>query len=168
MVPKPGGGWRPCGDYRRLNQITTPDWYPLPNMQDLANHLHGATVFSKLDLVKGDHQVPVAEADKAKTAIITPFGLFEYNFMPFGLRNAGQTFQRLIDQNFRDLPFCFPLANNNLVGSTDRRLYLEHLRQVFQIMDKCGLALNIAQCKFGQPTGPFLGHCLPPQAQNHQ
>ena len=53
-----------------------------------------------MDLVKGYHQVPVAEADKAKTAIITPFSLFEYNFMPFGLRNAGQTFQRLIDQNF--------------------------------------------------------------------
>ena len=100
MVPKPGGGWRPCGDYRRLNQITTPDGYPLPNMQDLTNHLYNAMVFSKLDLIKGYHQVLVAEADKAKTPIITPFGLFEYNFMPFGLRNAGQTFQRLIDQNF--------------------------------------------------------------------
>ena len=61
-------------------------------MQDLANHLHGATIFSKLDLVKGYHQVTVREEDKAKTAIITPFGLFEYNFMPFGLRDTGQTF----------------------------------------------------------------------------
>ncbi len=74
-------------------------------MQDLANHLHGATIFSKLDLVKGYHQVPVREEDKVKTAIITPFGLFENNFMPLGLCNTGQTFQRLIDQNFRDLPF---------------------------------------------------------------
>ena len=90
MVQKPGGGWRPCGDFRRLNQITTPDRYPLPNMQDLAIHLHGTTIFSKLDLVKGYHQVPVREEDKAKTAVITPFGLFEYNFMPFELRNAGQ------------------------------------------------------------------------------
>ncbi len=105
MVQKPGGRWHPCGDYRRLNLVTTPDRYPLPNMQDLANHLHRATVFIKLDLVKGYHQVLVKEEDKAKTAIITTFGRFEYNFMPFGLRNAGQTFQRLIDQNFRDLSF---------------------------------------------------------------
>ena len=101
-----------------------PNRYPLPNMQDLANHLHSATVFSKLDLVKGYHQVPIAEADKAKTAIITAFGLFEYNFMPFGLRNAGQTFQRLIDQNFHDLSFCFPFADDNLVGSADRHRHL--------------------------------------------
>ena len=97
----------PCRDYRRLNLVTTLDRYPLPNMQDLASHVH-ATIFSKLDLVLGYHQVPVKEEDKAKTATITLFGLFEYNVMPFGLRSAGQTFQRLIDQNFRDLPFCFP------------------------------------------------------------
>jgi hypothetical protein len=60
MVPKKDGSWRPCGDYRRLNTITTPDRYPLPNMQDLTNGLHGCTVFSKLDLVKGYHQVPIA------------------------------------------------------------------------------------------------------------
>ena len=78
MVTKPRGGWQSCSDYCRLNQINTPDRYLLPNMQDLANHLHGATVFSKLDLVKGYHQVPVREADKAKTAIIMSFGLFDY------------------------------------------------------------------------------------------
>ena len=81
MVAKAGGGWRPCGDYKHCNQLTTPDRYPLPNMQDLANH--GAMVFSKLDQVR--------EKDKAKTAIITPFGLFENNFMHFGLRNTGAT-----------------------------------------------------------------------------
>ena len=69
MVQKPGGGWQPCGDYRRLNQATTPNRYPLPKMQDLANHLHGATIFSKLDLVKGYYQVPVKEEDNVKTAI---------------------------------------------------------------------------------------------------
>jgi hypothetical protein len=91
MVPKKDGSWRPCGEYRRLNTVTTPDRYPLPNMQDLANGLHGCTVFSKIDLVKGYHQLPIATADLPKTAIITPFGLFEYLFMGFGLRNAAQT-----------------------------------------------------------------------------
>jgi hypothetical protein len=72
MVPKKDGSWRPCGDYRRLNLVTTPDKYPLPNMQDLSNGLHVCNVFSKIDLVKDYHQIPVAAADIPKTAIITP------------------------------------------------------------------------------------------------
>ena len=82
MVPKADGTWRPCGDYRRLNLVTTPDSYPLPNIQDCTAKLHGCTVFSKIDLLKGYHQIPIAAADIPKTAIITPFGSFEYFFMP--------------------------------------------------------------------------------------
>jgi hypothetical protein len=78
MVPKKDGSWRPCGYYCCLNLVTTLDKYPLPNMQDLSNGLHGCTVFSKNNLVKGYHQIPVATEDIPKTAIITPFGLFEY------------------------------------------------------------------------------------------
>ncbi len=77
MVPKKDGSWQPCGDYRRLNMITTPDQYTLPNMQDSSNGLDGCSVFSKVNLVKGYHQIPVAPEDIPKTAIITPFGLFE-------------------------------------------------------------------------------------------
>ncbi len=90
MVPKIEGLWRPCGDYRLLNLVTTPDKYPLPNMQDLSNGLYGCTVFSKINLAKGYHQIPVATEDIPKAAIITPFGLFEYLFTPFGLSNATQ------------------------------------------------------------------------------
>jgi hypothetical protein len=84
MVPEKDGSWRPCGDYRHLNLMTTPDKYPLPNMQELSNALHGCIVFSKIDLVKGYHQIPVATEDIPKTAIIMPFGLFEYLFTPLG------------------------------------------------------------------------------------
>jgi hypothetical protein len=70
MVPKKDGSWRPCGDYHRLNLVTTPDKYPLPNMQDLSNGLHNCTIFSNIDLVKGYHQIPVATEDIPKTAII--------------------------------------------------------------------------------------------------
>jgi hypothetical protein len=117
MVPKKDGSWRPCGNYRRLNTVTTPDRYPLPNMQDLANGLDGCTVFSKIDLVKGYHQVPIAAANIPKTAIITPFGLFEYLFMGFGLRNAAITFQRTVDQKCRDLKFLFTYLDDSRLES---------------------------------------------------
>ena len=72
MVPKKDGSWRPCGDFRRLNAATKDDKYPLPNMTDLSSRLDGCRIFSKLDLQKGYHQVPVAAADIEKTAVITP------------------------------------------------------------------------------------------------
>jgi hypothetical protein len=74
MVPKKDGSWRPCGNYRHLNLVTTPDKYPLPNMQDFSNGLHGCNIFSKINLAKGYHQIPVATEDIPKTAIKTPFG----------------------------------------------------------------------------------------------
>jgi hypothetical protein len=98
MVQKKDSSWRPCGNYRRLNLQTVKDKYPLPNMANLAACLEDYRLFSKLDLRKGYIQVPVAAEDVAKTAIIMPFGLFKFTRMPFGLRNAGTTFQRLMTQ----------------------------------------------------------------------
>ena len=92
MVKKKDGSWRPCGDYRCLNNVTVPDRYLLPNIADFSSHISGSKVFSKLDLQKGYYQVPMAPDDIKKTAIITPFGMFEFLGLSFGLRNAGQTF----------------------------------------------------------------------------
>jgi hypothetical protein len=92
MVRKKDGGWRPCSDFRRLNLITEPDRYPLPNMGDLSARLEGCKFFSKIDLCKGYLQVPVPAEDIPKTAVITPFGLFKFCRMPFSLRNEGRTF----------------------------------------------------------------------------
>ncbi len=117
MVPKPDGSWRPCGDYRRLNNATLHDHYPLPNIQDFVNNLDGCSNFSKLDLIKGYFQVPMAAGDVPKTAIITPFGLFEFLKMPFGLRNAAQTFQRMMDRIFAGLPFCFIYLDDILIAN---------------------------------------------------
>ncbi len=107
MVPKKDGTWRPCGDFRRLNLVTEPDVYPLPNMLDFADRLSGCRVFSKIDLRKGYWQVPVRPEDRQKTAVITPFGLFEFLRMPFGLRNAGSSFQRMMDRVLVGLPFAY-------------------------------------------------------------
>ena len=103
----PCGGWRVCGDYRRLNAETTDDKYPVKTLTDFNNKLSGKTIFSKIDLLKGYHQIPVNENDIGKTAVITPFGLYIFPRTPFGLKNAGQDFQRLMDEILGDLPFCF-------------------------------------------------------------
>jgi Reverse transcriptase (RNA-dependent DNA polymerase) len=162
MVRKKDGSWRPCGDFRRLNLITTEDRYPLPNMADLSSRLEGCTVFSKLDLQKGYLQVPVAEEDIKKTAIITPFGLFEFTRMPFSLRNAGMTFQRKMDQIFFVLPCVFVYLDDLMVAIRSIAEHRFHLRQVLQLLQDNGSVVNKEKCLFGQTRIEFLGHVVHP------
>lgn len=160
MVRKPDGTWRPCGDYRALNTITIPDRYPLPYLTDFTSNLNGKTIFTKIDLQKAFHQVPIHPDDIPKTAITTPFGLFEFLFMTFGLRNAAQTFQRLIHQVLRGLDFVFPYIDDLCIASTTIEGHKQHIRTVFQRLRENNLAINLAKCEFGKTEIKFLGHSL--------
>jgi hypothetical protein len=160
MVMKKDGSRRPCGDYHHLNMVTTPDKYPLPNMQDLTNSLYGRTIFSKIDLVKGYHQIPVVAEDIPKTAIIVPFGLFEYLLTPFGLSNAAQTFKRMMDRVVSNLEAVCAYMDNSWVGSPYRQTHLVHLEALFTALAVNGLAINSEQCSFAVPTLEIFGHTI--------
>ena len=160
MVRKPDGSWRPCGEYRLLNAATTNDRYPVPHIQNFNANLDGCSVFSKIDLCNGYHQIPVVPDDIHKTAVITPFGLFEFLRMPFGLSNAGQTFQRLMDHILRGLPFTFVYMDDILVASRNHEEHARHLRQVFQLLAENGLVINRDKCVFGKTTLDFLGYTV--------
>ena len=161
MVKKKGGGWRPCVYYCWLYTFTVPDQYPLPNITDFTSRITCSTVFSKCDLQKGYYQVSVAPEDIQKTAIITPFGMFKFLWMPFGLWNAGNTFQQLIDQVLGDLLFCFVYVDDIFIFSRGLSSHVDHLCQVF--CRKHGLTIGMSKVQVPHlqdrvPQAPSLRH----------
>ena len=154
----PCGGWRVCGDYRRLNAITQDDKYPVRSIHDFNAELHGKKVFSKIDLMKGYHQIPVAPEDVGKTGIITPFGLYVFPRTPFGLKNAGQDFQRLMDSILGDIPRVYVYIDDILVASETPEQHLEDLKTVFKVLSENGLVVQRSKCVMGKSSLEFLGY----------
>lgn len=133
-----------------LNGVTIPNRYPVL--------LAGKTIFSNVDLVQGYHQVPVHPYNILKTAVVTSFGLFEFMQMPFSLKNATQTFQRLIDSVLQGLDFLFVYLDNILVSSTSKEEHFSHLCLLFECLSIHRLIINPAKCQFCLSSIDFLGH----------
>jgi hypothetical protein len=127
-------------------------------MLDFSARVAGCKVFSKIDLRKGYYQIPMHPADIRKIAICTPVGLFEFRRMPFRLRNAGNTFQRMMDRILAGLFFVFCYLDDIIISSRDKQEHLEHLREVFSRLREAGLVINAEKCVFATTAVEFLGH----------
>ena len=165
-------------DYRALNSVTKSDGFPLPQVIDILDWLGGGKTFAKLDLANGYWQVPVREEDREKTAVVTHCGLFEFISMPFGLKTAGATFQRLMQATFSDFlmgnvtgssdnqtGFCMPYVDDLIVRSMSDYGALEHYEQIFKRAAQVGMQFKPSKCTFFSTHLEVLGHIVTPNGR---
>jgi hypothetical protein len=162
VVGKANGKFRLVVDYRKLNNVTKPDAYPLPKISDMLDALANCAYFSTLDLTSGFWQVAIDPGSQEKTAFCTRFGTYEFTVMPFGLCNAPATFQRLMDTVFYDVLWKFVLVymDDIIIFSKTAQEHKIHLEEVFTLLMKAGLKLNPDKCDFYQEKILFLGHMI--------
>ncbi|GBN89969.1 Retrovirus-related Pol polyprotein from transposon 297 [Araneus ventricosus] len=156
LISKPDGKTRLCIDYRKLNEFTVPDSYPLSRMDDLLQSAKHSTFMSIIDLKSEYRQINVHPADRDKTAFVCPFGTFRYKRMPFGLRNAPATFQMLMDMLYRNLP-AMAYLDDIIVLSSIFDQHLLDLETVFLKLKDYKLRANRSKCHFACSRVKYLG-----------
>ena len=162
FVTKKDGTLRMVVDYRELNKITIRNQFPIPRVDDLLDRLHGAKVFSSLDLLSGYHRVRLRPEDQPKTAFRTPLGLFEFKVLPFGLTNAVSVFSSVMNDVFKDMVGRNVLIylDDILVYSQTPEEHLVHLRAVLERLRVHHLSAKLSKCDFNKPEVHFLGHVV--------
>ena len=159
-APKKNGSVRWCVDYRRLNAVTTRDCFPLPSIDDNLAKLSGNYVFSTIDGAGAFHVVDVKKEDRPKTAFSTPFGLYQYTRMPFGLMNGPATYSRLIQIVLRGIPTSVAMAylDDVIIVSKDEETHFENLTSVLEAHRQAGLKLQPSKCALFRDIVGYMGY----------
>ena len=160
IIPKKDGSKRFCIDYRKLNNVTKRDQFPMPRIEDILDRLQGAKWFSGLDLKSGYWQIPMDESSMEKTAFTTWDGHYEFLRLPFGLRNAPAEFNRLMKVCFADLPYVQVYLDDITVFSDSFEDHIEHLKTVMSRIAEAGLKLNEKKCQLFKRELHILGHVV--------
>ncbi|XP_056862280.1 uncharacterized protein LOC130509965 [Raphanus sativus] len=162
VVKKKNGKWRVCVDFTDLNKACPKDSYPLPSIDRLVESTAGNEMLTFMDAFSGYNQILMHPDDREKTAFITDRGTYCYKVMPFGLKNAGATYQRLVNRMFADQlgKTMEVYIDDMLVKSLRADDHLAHLKECFAILNKYGMKLNPAKCTFGVSSGEFLGYIV--------
>ncbi|XP_027173140.1 uncharacterized protein LOC113772850 [Coffea eugenioides] len=162
MVKKDTGAWRMCVDFTDLNKACPKDCYPLPKVDTLVDSAMGYEVLCFLDAFKGYHQIGMSPEDQEKTAFYTDRDTYCYATMPFGLKNAGATYQRLVNQAFKSQigRNVETYVDDILLKSQTTSSFLSDLREVFEVLRKTRMMLNPKKCVFGVTSGKFLGYLV--------
>ncbi|GJX07412.1 reverse transcriptase domain-containing protein [Tanacetum coccineum] len=162
FVKKKDGSFRMCIDYRELNKLTVKNRYPLPRIDDLFDQLQGSSIYSKIDLRSGYHQLRVREEDIPKTAFRTRYGHYEFRVMPFGLTNAPAVFMDLMNRVCKPYldKFVIVFIDDILIYSRNEKEHEEHLKTILELLKKEELYAKFSKCEFWINTVKFLGHVI--------
>ncbi|GJU58126.1 putative reverse transcriptase domain-containing protein [Tanacetum coccineum] len=162
FVKKKDESFRMCIDYHELNKLTVKNHYPLPRIDDLFDQLQGSSIYSKIDLRSGYHQLRVREQDIPKTAFRTRYGHYKFQVMPFGLTNAPAVFMDLLNRVCKPYldKFVIVFIDDILIYSKDEKEHEEHLKAILELLKKEKLYAKFSKCEFWIPKVQFLGHVI--------